>query len=61
MFKVSGGFKNADKPMTIRFTEKLHFQLGKLAQDRGISFNTLVLQCCKYALENLDKEDDKND
>jgi len=32
--------------------------MEKIATQKNISFNQLVLQCCEYALENL-KEDDK--
>lgn len=31
-------------------------QLEVLAQNKQISLNQLVIQCCKYALENLEEE-----
>ena len=52
MFQIENPFKNANIPRTIRFTEDLFEKLNQTAQDNGISFNLLVLQCCKYALEN---------
>lgn len=30
-------------------------QLEKLAQEKNISFNKLAVQCCHYALKNLDE------
>jgi hypothetical protein len=32
---------------------KLVERLTELAQDKGVSLNFLVVQCCEYALENL--------
>ena len=54
MFKVENEFKGANVPRTIRFTEKMFEDLNKIAAENDISFNLLVLQCCKYALENMD-------
>ena len=57
MFKIDNELKSANVPRTIRFTEPLFEKLNKTAAENGISFNLLVLQCCKYALENLEKEE----
>ena len=57
MFKINNEFKNANVPRTIRFTENLFSQLDKLAQKNDISFNLLVLQCCKYALDSIEAEE----
>ncbi len=57
MFKINNEFKNANISRTIRFTEELFEDLNQLSFENDISFNLLVLQCCKYALNNL-KEDD---
>lgn len=59
MFKVENEFKGADIPRTIRFTEKLFKQLNEYAAAHDVSFNYLVLQCCKYALDHA--EDNKNE
>ncbi|MBQ9429227.1 MAG: hypothetical protein IJU41_06755, partial [Clostridia bacterium] len=59
MFKIDTELKSANVSRTIRFTEKLFEELAYIAQNNGISFNNLVLQCCKYALDNLEKPDDK--
>ena len=52
MFKVKNDFKSANIPRTIRFTEEIFDQLNKIAAENDVSFNLLVLQCCKYAIEN---------
>ncbi len=59
MFKVDNELKNANTPRTIRFTEALFEKLNKTAQENNISFNLLVLQCCKYALDEME-EPNKN-
>ena len=56
MFKVNKDLKSANIPRTIRFTETLFEQLNEVAGKNNISFNLLVLQCCKYALENQEDE-----
>lgn len=56
MFKIDNEFKSANISRTVRFTEQLFEQLNKTAAENNISFNLLVLQCCKYALEDIDKE-----
>ena len=57
MFKIDPSLKSANIARTVRFTEPLFEELNKLTADNNISFNALVLQCCKYALQNLDQED----
>lgn len=32
-------------------------KLEKLAQEKKVSLNNLVVQCCEYALENIDNDD----
>lgn len=59
MFKVDNELKNANTPRIIRFTEALFEKLNKTAQENNISFNLLVLQCCKYALDEME-EPNKN-
>ena len=58
MFKIENDFRNANTPRTIRFTERLFEQLSKVAAENEISFNLLVLQCCKYALDHFQESDD---
>lgn len=60
MFKINNEFKNANISRTVRFTESLFEQMNETASKNGISFNLLVLQCCKYALDNLNEDDENN-
>lgn len=59
MFKVDNELKSANVPRTVRFTEPLFEKLNEVASENGISFNLLVLQCCKYALDNMENNGDK--
>jgi len=59
MFKVDTSLKNANLQRSIRFTEELWNELNMVSGKHNISFNNLVLQCCKYALENMVEKDDK--
>ena len=52
MFVIDKEFKSANISRTIRFTEPLFERLNKVAAENDISFNLLVLQCCKYALDH---------
>lgn len=54
MFKIENELKSANIARTVRFTEPLFEKLNTVAQENNISFNLLVLQCCKYALENME-------
>lgn len=56
IFQVSNEFKNARITRTIRFTEKLYEELWKTAKEAGVSFNLVVLKCCKYALDHKEGE-----
>jgi len=60
MFKIENEFKGANISRTIRFTEKLFEQLNKIAATNDVSFNLLVLQCCKYALDHTREKDCEN-
>ncbi len=55
MFKIENELKSANIARTVRFTEPLFEKLNHVAQENNISFNLLVLQCCKYALENMEE------
>jgi hypothetical protein len=58
MFEIENKFKFANVPRTIRFTEEIFEELHGLAAKNDISFNLLVLQCCRYAIDNMkDKKD----
>ena len=58
LFEVSSDFLKANMPRTIRFTEKLFAELSEVAQREDVSFNMLVLQCCRYALDHMRKDDE---
>ena len=51
MFKVK-------KPEYVNKTFRMPVELVKrmetLAQEKDVSLNSLVIQCCEYALENID-------
>ncbi|MBR2906721.1 MAG: hypothetical protein IKC26_01590 [Clostridia bacterium] len=42
---------------TFRMPANLIKEMEKLAQAKGVSLNNLVVQCCEYALKNLDEND----
>lgn len=52
MFKVK---KIESSNKTIRMPNNLIEELESLANSNDISFNQIVIQCCQYALENLDE------
>lgn len=45
---------------TFRMPLELVKKLEALAQNKKISLNNLVVQCCEYALANLDRNDDSS-
>lgn len=53
MFKISKGYNVV--PKTFRLPEPIIKELEKLAFENNISMNQLVVQCIKYALENMEK------
>ena len=59
MFVIDNEMKNANIPRTVRFTEQLFDRLNRAAAADNISFNLLVLQCCKYALDDMNDDKDK--
>ncbi len=56
MFEIK---KPTSSNKTIRMPDTLIEELERLAGKHDISFNQLVVQCCEYALENLDKRENK--
>ncbi len=53
MFKI-------EKPEMINKTFRLPLELVQklqtVAQNKGVSLNNLIIQCCEYALKNLDNK-----
>jgi len=41
---------------TFRLPVKLVQEMQTITQAKGVSLNNLVLQCCQYAIKNLDKK-----
>lgn len=40
---------------TFRITKELAETLSEIAQNEGISVNELVVQCCNYAISNMNE------
>lgn len=59
MFQIVNPFANANIPRTIRFTEEMFEELNRAAEENDVSFNMLVLQCCRYALDHLEQKEEK--
>lgn len=61
MFKIQkldkANKQGANIPRTIRFPEDLFNDYNKLAEDTGVSFNSLVLTAMRYAYDHLEIED----
>ena len=45
---------------TFRMPTELIKKMEILAQNKQISLNNLVVQCCEYALENINQSEDSN-
>jgi predicted HicB family RNase H-like nuclease len=54
MFKVK---KPDNVNKTFRMPLELVKKLEMLAQEKDVSLNNLVIQCCEYALANIDTEE----
>ena len=58
MFKI-------EKPEMINKTFRLPLELVQrlqtVAQNKGVSLNNLIIQCCEYALKNLDDSENKSE
>jgi predicted HicB family RNase H-like nuclease len=46
---------------TFRITKELAETLSEIAQHEGISVNELVVQCCNYAISNMNTTDNKEE
>lgn len=57
MFVVDNKVPKSNISRTIRFTEEIFEDLSRIASDEDISFNQLVLQCCKYAINNYSSKE----
>ena len=57
MFKVK---KAEHINKTFRMPLDLVKKLEVLAQEKQVSLNNLIIQCCEYALDNLSNNEDEN-
>lgn len=55
-FIIKPSKKNSDISHNIRFPEETHVLLEKLAYKHNVSFNSLVVQCCEFAIEHIFEE-----
>ena len=44
---------------TVRMPDDLIEKISMLSNEKGISFNQLVIQCCEFALEHLNDKENK--
>jgi len=58
MFRIPKEDSTVSK--TFRLPIKLMEEMEKLAQNNNISLNRLVKECLIYAMENIEKPNDKN-
>lgn len=52
MFHIDKILLNPNIPVTIRFTQQLIDWLQEVKERENISFNQVVLQCCKNGMES---------
>ena len=57
MFKVK---KTEHINKTFRMPLELVKKLEFLAQEKQVSLNNLIIQCCEYALDNISNSDEDN-
>ena len=57
MWKIQKGYESVSK--SFRLPVELVEELDQLAYENNLSLNQLVIQCLRFALENLDNEDSK--
>ena len=57
MFKIRHTEETENR--TFRFPKSLLDKMSVIAQNENISLNSFVVQCCEYAIDNL-QESEKN-
>ena len=57
MFKVRHTEVTTNR--TFRFPESLLDKMSVIAQQENVSLNSFVVQCCEYAIENIQDSDNK--
>lgn len=58
MFKIQKGYDTVNK--SFRLPTELVEDMDKLAYKYNLSLNQLVVQCLRYALDNLEEDDIQN-
>lgn len=53
-FKIK---KPTSSNRTIRMPDTLIEKISQIATEQDVSFNQVVVQCCEYAIENMEKEE----
>lgn len=48
--------KSESTNKTIRMPNELIAELEKVAAEKDVSFSHLVIQCCEYALKNIEND-----
>lgn len=59
MFKIQKGYDTISK--TFRLPVEIVDKLDNLAFKNNLSLNQLVIQCLKYAIENLDETENNSE
>ncbi len=59
MWKIQKGYTYVTK--TFRLPEEVVEKLDKLAYENNLSLNQLVIQCLKYAINDLEHEENKTE
>lgn len=57
MFKVRKTQETVNR--TFRFPKTLMDKMSTIAQQENVSLNSFVVQCCEYALENIEKTEEQ--
>lgn len=55
MWKIQKGYDTVSK--SFRLPNEMIEKMDKLAYENNLSLNQLVIQCLRFALDNLDKEE----
>ncbi len=58
MFKVRHTEETVNK--TLRFPKSLYDQISSIAQSENVSLNSFVVQCCEYAIDNMQQSNTEN-
>ncbi len=57
MFKVRRTQETVNK--TLRFPKDLLEKISVIAQNENVSINSFIIQCCEYALDNIQQNKDE--